>query len=298
MGDLAYEVGNSRYKYFLKYFCSSPKPLRDNILGTLMDTKIIKQSFALMQPHADRIVRRAFQLLEERNHATYRAFENSDMERQYSALTRSIAFIAYNIHNKERLIPYLNELGQRHTGYGVDSQSYTLLTTNLLAAMGECLGGTFSGEIKSEWEKTFHFVVSQMALTQAETSDSEENPSAETESSIAEHSGQQVSLDAATTAAELTNVEEVPAGEKREPTTASSISEQNIPEREGVAKVIHLTKEQLESYSLPEEIENLINEQAQAAFQQAIHEAWLKALSEQEAKFKELQSQNPFRKEA
>ena len=65
------------------------------------------------------------------------------------------------LHDLPTLVPILQELGKRHSGYGVKESHYQTVGAALLKTLGQGLGNDFTAEVKEAWT-TVYTVMAQV----------------------------------------------------------------------------------------------------------------------------------------
>lgn len=67
------------------------------------------------------------------------------------------------LHDTEKLVPRLRELGGRHAGYGTQEKHLNLLSKSLIQVLKNCLGETFTPEVEFAWTMVYGFISAIMA---------------------------------------------------------------------------------------------------------------------------------------
>jgi hemoglobin-like flavoprotein len=60
-----------------------------------------------------------------------------------------------NLHEVDKIIPIVEELGRRHVGYGVTAEHYELVGEALLWTVEQTLALAFTPAIKEAWAATY-----------------------------------------------------------------------------------------------------------------------------------------------
>ena len=67
-----------------------------------------------------------------------------------------------NLHQVEKIIPAVEELGRRHVGYGVTAEQYRPVGEALIWTLEKGLGDAFTPEVKDAWVTTYTTLESVM----------------------------------------------------------------------------------------------------------------------------------------
>jgi nitric oxide dioxygenase len=96
-----------------------------------LNPKIIKDSFALAVPIADQVAERFYEYLFQDYPAVVPLFEKVTPANQRKKLISSLVYVVTNLEKEDLLIPFLNNLGSRHTFYGAEEAHYDAVGANL-----------------------------------------------------------------------------------------------------------------------------------------------------------------------
>jgi hemoglobin-like flavoprotein len=122
---------------------------------------LVQQSFAKVAPIADK----AADLFYDRLFAIapeVRSLFPSDLTEQKKKLMQMIATAVTNLHQVEKIIPAVEELGRRHVGYGVTPKHYEPVGAALLWTLEQGLGADFTPPVKAAWTETYVTVAGVM----------------------------------------------------------------------------------------------------------------------------------------
>jgi hemoglobin-like flavoprotein len=67
-----------------------------------------------------------------------------------------------HLHQSEKVLRGLGELGRRHVQYGVREQDYITLPTALILTLEVSLGEVFTPEARGAWEKAYELLSRSM----------------------------------------------------------------------------------------------------------------------------------------
>jgi hemoglobin-like flavoprotein len=100
----------------------------------------------LAEPIALLFYGRLFELAPE-----VRPLFRQDIAVQSRKLMDMLAALVANLGKFEELEPMLRAMGQRHAGYGVKPQHYSIVSTALIWAFGTALEENFPPDLKAAW---------------------------------------------------------------------------------------------------------------------------------------------------
>lgn len=78
-----------------------------------------------------------------------------DMEEQGRKLMAMIGTAVASLDRLDAIVPAVQSLGRRHTGYGVPLASYDTVGAALLWTLGQGLGDAFTPEVQAAWTETY-----------------------------------------------------------------------------------------------------------------------------------------------
>lgn len=85
-----------------------------------------------------------------------------DVEQQAAKLMQMITAAVGKLHDLDTLVPILQQLGQRHTGYGVQTAHYDTVGAALLKTLEQGLGAAFTPDVKQAWAQVYGVMTSVM----------------------------------------------------------------------------------------------------------------------------------------
>ena len=91
-----------------------------------------------------------------------RALFHTDIEEQSRKLMQFLRKLVECIDHTEDIIPALESLGRRHATYGVREEHYETGGSALLWTFGQVLGGGFTAEARTAWERLYVNVAETM----------------------------------------------------------------------------------------------------------------------------------------
>lgn len=78
-----------------------------------------------------------------------------DMTQQASRLMQMITAAVDLLDQQEVLVPILEQLGQRHIGYGVQPAHYDSVGAALIKTLDQGLGPDFTAEVRAAWLRVY-----------------------------------------------------------------------------------------------------------------------------------------------
>ncbi len=116
--------------------------------------KLVQDSFAKVAPiagtAADLFYDRLFTIAPE-----VRSLFPTDLTEQKKKLMQMIATAVTNLHQVEKIISAVEDLGRRHVGYGVTAKHYEPVGAALLWTLEQGLGADFTPPVKAAWTETY-----------------------------------------------------------------------------------------------------------------------------------------------
>jgi hemoglobin-like flavoprotein len=126
----------------------------------------VQDSFAQLKPAAahaaDLFYGRLFEIAPE-----LRALFGDELVEQKKKLMAMLATAVASLHEIERILPAVRDLGRRHARYGVSDAHYAPVGEALIWALDQGLGPVFTAEVKDAWVAaytTLTTVMKQAAL--------------------------------------------------------------------------------------------------------------------------------------
>jgi hemoglobin-like flavoprotein len=129
--------------------------------------RLVQQSFAKVAPiadvTADLFYSRLFSIAPE-----VRPLFPDDLSQQKKKLMQMLATAVTNLHQVERIIPAVQNLGRRHADYGVTPEHYGPVGAALLWTLERGLGPAFTPQVKDAWTATYVTIADVMKRAAAE----------------------------------------------------------------------------------------------------------------------------------
>jgi hemoglobin-like flavoprotein len=112
--------------------------------------KLVQESFKQVEPiapqAADLFYGRLFEIAPE-----VRPLFPTDLTAQKGKLLGMIATAVTNLHQVEKIVPAVQDLGRRHVGYGVTAAHYGPVGEALVWTLEKGLGDAFTPPVKEAW---------------------------------------------------------------------------------------------------------------------------------------------------
>ncbi len=115
---------------------------------------LVQGSWAKVAPSADSVAALFYDRLFEIAPEVKPLFKG-DMAEQGRKLTQMLSVAVNGLSNLDKLVPAVQDMGVRHTGYGVEDKHYDSVGSALLWTLGQGLGDEFTPETEEAWTLTY-----------------------------------------------------------------------------------------------------------------------------------------------
>ena len=122
---------------------------------------LVQETFDVLQPRSTAVAERFYQHLFAAD-PTMRSRFPEDMRGQYSMFMAVINTAVNGLWHPDALTPILQQLGQRHVGYGTQAADYDLVGEVLLQTLRHYLGTQFTAEVEAAWKTAYTFIATTM----------------------------------------------------------------------------------------------------------------------------------------
>lgn len=129
---------------------------------TPTQVQLIRSSWAAVEPIADDAATLFYARLFELDPSLTHLFRHTDMAKQRKVLMQTLAVVVKSIDRLEQLVPAVQALGRRHTGYGVQAEHYATVGAALIWTLERGLGDAFTTEVREAWETAYGTLASVM----------------------------------------------------------------------------------------------------------------------------------------
>ena len=127
---------------------------------------LVQESFKKVVPIADKAADlfydRLFTIAPD-----VRSMFPTDLSEQKKKLIQVLATAVTNLHQVEKILPVVEELGRKHVVYGVTEKHYEPVGAALLWTLEQGLGPDFSPPVKAAWTETYTTVAGVMTKAAA-----------------------------------------------------------------------------------------------------------------------------------
>ena len=127
---------------------------------------MVQESFKKVVPiagtAADLFYGRLFEIAPE-----VRSLFPDDLTDQKKKLIAMLATAVTNLHQVDKILPAVEDLGRRHVGYGVTAAMYEPVGAALLWTLEQGLGDDFTPPLKEAWTETYVTVAGVMKTAAA-----------------------------------------------------------------------------------------------------------------------------------
>jgi hemoglobin-like flavoprotein len=122
---------------------------------------LVQSSFSQIEPVGDKVTD-LFYARVFAQHPELRPLFPKDMAQQKAKLMAMLAFIVESLMMLDALIPALQQLGERHKGYGVHPEYYQPLGAALIWSLEQTLGDEFTPEMRRAWNGVYTMMANTM----------------------------------------------------------------------------------------------------------------------------------------
>lgn len=128
---------------------------------TARQKSLVQTSWSQVEPIAETAATLFYAKLFELDPALKPLF-TSDPKEQGKKLMTMIAFAVRGLDNLAALVPAVQNMGKRHTGYGVEDSHYATVGAALIWTLGQGLGPAFTDEVKDAWTAVYTILADTM----------------------------------------------------------------------------------------------------------------------------------------
>ncbi|MDF5752024.1 globin domain-containing protein [Spongiactinospora sp. TRM90649] len=126
-----------------------------------LDTALIRRSWSLVEPRADKVAADFYGLLFSR-HPDIRSMFPAAMDHQRDRLLHALTRVVLNLTEIDGLTGYLAQLARDHRKYGVRPEHYPLLGACLVKAMRVNAGGDWPAGADEAWTDAYDLIATTM----------------------------------------------------------------------------------------------------------------------------------------
>ncbi len=133
----------------------------------MSDAELLQQSLKLVAPRGAELIDTFYQRLFEAAPGVRPLFP-ADMTAQRDKLLAAIIALIGNYHQRDELVPGLQDLGRRHVRYGARPEHYPVVGEVLLATLRDTAGQAWTDEYEQAWTRAYTFAAEVMQQAAAE----------------------------------------------------------------------------------------------------------------------------------
>lgn len=127
-----------------------------------LNVELIRESFEQAKPIADQVADKFYEFLWGDYPVSKTLFESSNMKKQKKALIGSLVYIVDHVDQPDKLVPYLQKMGERHLGYGTQAEHYEWVGNSLIKTFAHFFGENWTAELEQEWTNAYIFIADTM----------------------------------------------------------------------------------------------------------------------------------------
>jgi len=132
--------------------------------------QLVQSSFELVTPVLESVTATFYDRLFQLD-PSLRSMFRSPKEEQARKLAHVLTVVVKGLNRLEQIVPAVEQLGRRHSGYGVRPEHYATVGAALLWTLQSGLGEAFTPEVRDAWASAYSLLSSAMqrAAAEAET---------------------------------------------------------------------------------------------------------------------------------
>lgn len=123
---------------------------------------LVQGSFTHIHPIADTVAALFYQRLFALDTTTCMLFQGNSANQEQKFLELFWGMIQ-ELHQPDRVWPFVQALGRRHAQYGVQCQHYVTVGIALLWALRQSLDKNFTPEVEAAWARAYAMLAEAMA---------------------------------------------------------------------------------------------------------------------------------------
>jgi hemoglobin-like flavoprotein len=115
---------------------------------------LVQETFEKVRPQANDVARLFYSKLFELD-PSLRPLFRPDLTEQGAKLMQVLGIAVAGLRNLDALLPVVEELGRRHTRYGVKEEHYETVGVALMQTLQAGLGESFTPEVAGAWQRVY-----------------------------------------------------------------------------------------------------------------------------------------------
>lgn len=134
-----------------------------------LNASLVEESFALVAPRAEELVRDFYQTLFKDYPQVRPLFSGVDQRGQEKKLLAALKLVVNNLRKTEALLPVLRDLGAHHVNYGAEPVHYAAVGATLLKVLARYAGPAWTKEVEEAWTAAYAAIQEAMLDGAAKT---------------------------------------------------------------------------------------------------------------------------------
>ena len=127
-----------------------------------LQVKVLKDSFELLAPKGDELVKNFYDKLFSDFPGVIPLFANTTREAQEKKLLSALAAVVGMLRSPRKLSDTLKEMGKRHEAYGALPEHYPAVRDTLLAVMKKMAGKAWTSKVNKAWTEALNTIAEIM----------------------------------------------------------------------------------------------------------------------------------------
>jgi hemoglobin-like flavoprotein len=139
----------------------SPVTVKEISAMTNQEIQLVQRSFELITPVLESATTTFYNRLFELDPSLRHMFR-SPQEEQARKLAHVLTVVVKGLSKLEQILPAVQQLGRRHSSYGVRPEHYSTVGAALLWTLQSGLGEAFTSEVRDAWVSAYALLSSTM----------------------------------------------------------------------------------------------------------------------------------------
>ncbi|MGX7823938.1 globin domain-containing protein [Actinokineospora sp. 24-640] len=123
--------------------------------------RLVRESFAVVEPQADKVAQFFYGMLFSIAPATREMFP-ANMQVQRSRLLRALVHVVQMVDRPDDLVPFLRQLGRDHRKFGVVTEHYEAVGMALIASVKKYSGRAWTDDVERAWAEAYTIMARAM----------------------------------------------------------------------------------------------------------------------------------------
>jgi nitric oxide dioxygenase len=130
---------------------------------------LVQHSFVKVAPMAETVAELFYARLFELDPGLKPLFRHGDMRQQGRMLMKMLTITVQGLSSLDTIVPAVQALGRRHSGYGVQPRDYETVGAALIWTLEQGLGAEFTPDVRGAWTAAYGLLSGVMLEAQLET---------------------------------------------------------------------------------------------------------------------------------